>query len=412
MAAGQIDAERAAWVAFYTRGLSAADAARADEILAADAPGLRVDQLTRKAAALEKKLAPQAVAARKERARRTCQRVEARPEVSGNASLSGREMGTADVMASKAYIDALALKLRRAGMPGPLGSLRVLVMADLTQGRDPLERLATGAAATPPAAESGRPGPARHAQDLDDADVDSDYADVDSDYADVDSDGAGPGSGAARPQGKPAPMPAQLNLTVPIGTLLGWSTAPGDAGGWGVLGAGEARAIAAAAARHPATRWCLTLTAPDGTALAHACAPGSHRGLLDNLAGQPPPGQLTELLRRLSPTFTVIARDNCDHAQAEPRYTPSRKLQHLVRARSAACDAPACQAQAVHADLDHTTPWPAGPTDQCNLGPRCRTHHRAKQAPDWTVQQAAPGVTRWTLPSGRTHITRPTRYES
>jgi hypothetical protein len=55
--------------------------------------------------------------------------------------------------------------------------------------------------------------------------------------------------------------------------------------------------------------------------------------------------------------------------------------------------------------------YPDGPTDQTNLAPRCRTHHRAKQAPDWHVEQIAPGVTRWTLPSGRTHVTRPTVYD-
>ncbi|HEX9040238.1 MAG TPA: HNH endonuclease signature motif containing protein [Trebonia sp.] len=66
----------------------------------------------------------------------------------------------------------------------------------------------------------------------------------------------------------------------------------------------------------------------------------------------------------------------------------------------------------MNADLDHTVPWPDGPTDQGNLAPRCRTHHRAKQAPDWTVEQLAPGVSRWTLPSGRTHVTTPTSYDS
>jgi hypothetical protein len=81
-------------------------------------------------------------------------------------------------------------------------------------------------------------------------------------------------------------------------------------------------------------------------------------------------------------------------------------------ARSATCDAPGCQSQAVNADLDHTVPWPHGLTDQCNLSPRCRTHHRAKQSPDWKVDQTAPGVTRWTLPSGRTHNTTPTKYDT
>ena len=52
------------------------------------------------------KLAPEAVRARKELAKRLDQRVETRREESGNASLSGRELDTTDVMASKAYIDA------------------------------------------------------------------------------------------------------------------------------------------------------------------------------------------------------------------------------------------------------------------------------------------------------------------
>jgi hypothetical protein len=154
------------------------------------------------------------------------------------------------------------------------------------------------------------------------------------------------------------------------------------------------------------------VTAPDGTALAHGCARGQHSRLLDGIEPQPPPGQLAELLRRLGVAVTPIARGTCDHARAEDHYTPSRMLKHLVRARAATCDAPGCQAQASTADLDHTVPWPDGPTEQCNLAPRCRTHHRAKQAPDWSVEQAGPGVTRWKLPSGRVHVTTPTAYDA
>ena len=51
MAAGLIDAGRAGWVACYTRSLTPADAAMADEVLAGDAPDLREEQLARKAAA-------------------------------------------------------------------------------------------------------------------------------------------------------------------------------------------------------------------------------------------------------------------------------------------------------------------------------------------------------------------------
>jgi hypothetical protein len=103
------------------------------------------------------------------------------------------------------------------------------------------------------------------------------------------------------------------------------------------------------------------------------------------------------LLRRLRLTFTPIARAPGDPANPEAGYVPSRSLRHLIRARTATCDAPGCHNPAVSADLDHTVPWPDGPTNQANLAPRCRTHHRAKQAPDWTVEQLGPGVTRWTL---------------
>ncbi len=71
MAAGTIDLARACTIAFHTRAMTDVDAAHADQVLAAAAPDKRLDQLARKAAALELKLAPDAVAARKAIARRT-----------------------------------------------------------------------------------------------------------------------------------------------------------------------------------------------------------------------------------------------------------------------------------------------------------------------------------------------------
>ena len=222
MAAGLIDEAGPGWIAMYTRSLSLADAARADEILADAAPDLRVEQVARKAAALEKKFAPEAVKARKEHTKRNEQRVEARRELSGNASLSGREMDTADVMAAKAHIDAIAVKLRNGGLAGSFGSLRVLALADLTQGRNPLDRLKV-------AAEQEPSGPAAPGPDPDSwpgwgpDPADNSFADEHDDPA---------CDGAAR-QGKPAPMPAQINLIVPVGTLLDWSTAPAQASALG-----------------------------------------------------------------------------------------------------------------------------------------------------------------------------------
>src|SRR5262249_19817964 len=98
------------------------------------------------------------------KAKRDGQRVEARREVSGNACLAGRELDTADVLASKAHIDAVAARLRASGMPGSLDRLRALALTDLTQGRDPLDRITpepapTGPRGPPPAGPPGGPRP-------------------------------------------------------------------------------------------------------------------------------------------------------------------------------------------------------------------------------------------------------------
>jgi hypothetical protein len=376
MADGTIDLARASAIASRTRAMSDDGAAYADEVLAAVAPGLRPDQLARKAAALEMRLAPEAVRVRKELARQLGQRVEARREESGNASLAGRELDTADVIASKAHIDAIAIKLRDSGLiEGTLDTLRALALVDLTQGRDPLDRIRPRQAADP-----------------------------------------------ARPA-DPAPLPALINLLIPAGTVLGWGTAPAQAGGWGLLDAEETGALIRAASQHPRTRWCFTLTAPDGTAIAHACATGRHPWKPPGPPGPPTtrkPGdrpavgqgaQLADFLRCFSITFEPVARDACDHGNAEDRYVPSRKLKHLLRARSQTRTAPACNAQAQYCDIDHTVPYPDGPTCECNTNPKCRRHHRTKQAPGWNATQPAPDTSTWITPSGRTHSTRATAYD-
>jgi hypothetical protein len=45
------------------------------------------------------------------------------------------------------------------------------------------------------------------------------------------------------------------------------------------------------------------------------------------------------------------------------------------------------------------------------LAPKCRRHHRCKQATGWKVEQPEPGIVRWTVPSGRTYTTTPTVYD-
>src|SRR5262249_9663905 len=64
----------------------------------------------------------------------------------------------------------------------------------------------------------------------------------------------------------------RVNLTLPLATRLGQSDTPGHAAGYGPLDAADPRTLANALAAHPSTRWCLTLTGPDGRPIAHGCA--------------------------------------------------------------------------------------------------------------------------------------------
>jgi len=428
LGAGLIDDYRVRLIWRPTRHLSGADAARADEILAALAPGLRYDQLARKAVAVAMKLDPEAFTRGKEKDRQDRQRVVAGREESGNAFLAGRELAIEDALASKAHIDALAVMLRRGGLPGTLQQLRVLAFNDLTQGRDPLARLTSPEPADDAGRDARQDKPAAGGHHATGTGGDDDDASWDGcpdmpewqherrgtrEDDDYDHDGAGP------PAGPPAPFPALINLTVPAGTAYGWSSAPGEAGGWGLTDADDTRRLLQAASMHPRTRWCATLLGPDGTAVAHGCARGQHPWIPPPDGGGTRDGPdarqaaaLAEFLRDLNITFTPITKGSCDHANAEDRYTPSRKLGHLVRARTATCPAPGCAAHAHHNDLDHTVAYPDGPTDECNIAPPCRRHHRVKQAPGWKLEQPEPGVMHWTTPAGRSYTTNPTVYET
>ena len=90
------------------------------------------------------------------------------------------------------------------------------------------------------------------------------------------------GSGSGGPPGADAgpSLAALVTITVAWSTLTGQSATPAEVGGYGTVDAADARDLAAAAARDPRTRWCVTALHPDGTAAAHGCAPGRH----------PPPG--------------------------------------------------------------------------------------------------------------------------
>ena len=383
-------------------------------------------------------------------------RVETWTETAGTSALAGRDLPPAHVLAADRHLDALARWLKGHGAEGTLDQLRAKVYIALLTGQRPDTLL--------PAGDTPR------------------------------------GSGASTSTGWPTGLCGSVNLTMPLTTWLGLTSQPGEATGLGPLDAGVCRDLAAALATNPGTRWCLTLTSPDGRSAAHGCArsgpgspgngpPGTGTGSADTEppdtrlpdAGPPdtkppdtrPPGSGpsaseasdgespgTGSLGRIGTGFPgtgfpgtgfpgsgspvtgpsrtglpgqdagswradpwlvgswlggiQLARleaGTCSHSRETSAYRPSPALRHLINIRDRTCFFPPCRQQAVKCDQDHTVPFEqGGRTCECDLGPGCRRHHQAKQAPGWHVDQTEPGSFTWTLPSGRKLTAVPGHY--
>ena len=393
LAAGQIHPVAVKIIEDETRYLSAKNVAKADAVLAELAQSKSFGRLRYAAHRLVLKLDPDYAKLRKDEDRKYAH-VRRFRENSGNAGMVAHEMPPDEVLASWQHVEQRALDLRAAGMPGTLQELRVRSLPRLAPGTRQPRRPGRQRRPRQPRRgrrprrprrrgrerRSRRPGRQRRPR----------------------ASGQRPGSGR-RYRHDPEPSVAALvTITVPVETVQGMSETPGEVGSFGLIDADDARDLVAAAAKHPRTRWCITVLNPDGTAAAHGCASGRHpppgRANLTvtsspGLGPDPPPGtRPQDYLRSLGVRLVPIARGHCDHARAETGYRPSRKLQHLVRARSARCTAPGCGRPAARCDLDHTVPWDQGGiTCECDLAPLCRHHHKCKQDPRLAAGTARTG---------------------
>jgi hypothetical protein len=190
---------------------------------------------------------------------------------------------------------------------------------------------------------------------------------------------------------------------MPLAVLAGLAETPGEVAGYGPADAATCRDLAVWLGGDPATRWCLTLAGSDGRAAGHACADRS---------GGPRPGQpILGWAAGLKERLQLLEFGTCSHVRESPSYVWPATLRHLIEIRQRTCTAPGCRRPAAACDVDHTTPFDqGGRTCECNGGPLCRRHHRAKQAPGWDLTQDQPGKMTWRLPSGRTYQTAGDRY--
>jgi hypothetical protein len=96
---------------------------------------------------------------------------------------------------------------------------------------------------------------------------------------------------------------------------------------------------------------------------------------------------------------------------SEAAYRPSTTLQRFIRCRDLTCRFPHCDRPAECCDIDHTLPYPLGPTHPSNLKCLCRKHHLLKTfwtgVTGWRDEQLPDGTVNWTAPTGHTYTTRP-----
>jgi Domain of unknown function (DUF222) len=131
---------------------------------------------------------------------------------------------------------------------------------------------------------------------------------------------------------------------------------------------------------------------------------GDKPGYLPGYGALPAP-MVTELAKQAKLRPVVVPKD----LVAEPHYRPSAALARFIRCRDLTCRWPGCDKPAQFSDIDHTVPYPAGPTHPSNNKLYCRIHHLFKTfhagPAGWAEQQLPDGTIVWTSPSGRTYTT-------
>lgn len=114
-----------------------------------------------------------------------------------------------------------------------------------------------------------------------------------------------------------------------------------------------------------------------------------------------------EQVRRMVPHAQVRPVPAAADLGTERGYQPSKKLTEFVGCRDLICLWPNCNVPAVRCDIDHTTPWPYGPTHPSNTKLYCRIHHLLKTFHGWCDQQHPDGTITFTAPNGRVYATKP-----
>jgi hypothetical protein len=236
-------------------------------------------------------------------------------------------------------------------------------------------------------------------------------------------------------------------LSVPWRTLADLSGEPGQLGRLGPVGAAVVRDLAGAAVADQTCEWRIIVVGARGQPLAvtRIRSPGRPRpspteppvhGPISQVivtvqagrwvgqdgAGANEPGVSRSMITGLPAALQRILAaalagdpgDNtsphaaCNHARSVPGYRVPSALRAFVEARDQDCGFLTCRRAAASCDMDHTIPYHLGGlTCDCNIGARCRRHHRMKGSGAWRLEMSRLGVLRWGTPAGLAYTTSP-----
>lgn len=321
---GSISWQHASTLVHEYAGLPHHTAALVEDRLLPLAVTTTVSRLSYRARKLRSELHPEALEGRCREASLR-RRVEFEPADDAMAWLHVF-LGASDAAAIDARLTQLARTLEDPAEQRTLPQLRTDVLTDLLLDEVTGEKIAVGEVRGGEASASGPPSASGLTRS---------------------ADSGRPTGGAAYH----APVRAQINVTVPVLTLLGVDDAPADLEGYGPIPADIARRLAA------------------------------HAPSFTRLLTHPETGAVLSVGRT--------------------SYTVPADLKKWLRVRDRTCRHPGCSVPASRCELDHTRPWSHdGPTSHDNLAHLCRKHHMLKSEGIWHYEQQDGGVLTATSPAG------------
>jgi hypothetical protein len=262
-------------------------------------------QVMNLAARIASQVDPGLAERRRKAAVKHASRVQVFREQSGAAALCGRDLPADETLAAYANVAARAAEYEDSGVfPGArLDQLRATAYLDLINGRSAASRIAQGNLSTDTTDPDTAPGAVIAVGPDDSSSGDTDTGGSEPPRGDGPGDRGPSGGGSG---GQPAGRPVQADLVVPLTTLLGLASRPGEAHGLGVLDPDLCRDLAKLAAASRYSQICVTVTDSDGIAVGHGCGrrPGRSAAIFPAQLpdGAAPP--LVTLPARLNLTLT------------------------------------------------------------------------------------------------------------